>query len=70
MNLTARETEIVEAIATIGKEDICMKQMAGLLHIEYKTLMSYRANILKKNGYTSWDGFICDYLREEIKKEQ
>ena len=71
MKLTDRELEVVEAIVTIGKEDICMKQMAGLLHIEYKTLMAYRANILKKNGYTSWDGFICDYLREEeTKKEQ
>ena len=67
MNLTNREAEVVEAIATIGKQNICMKQMAGLLHIEYKTLMAYRANILKKNGYSSWEGFLCDFVREEEK---
>lgn len=67
MELSCREQEVIEAIVTIGKQDICMKQMAGLLHIEYKTLMIHRKNAMLKNGYTSWEGFLCDYVREEKK---
>lgn len=65
MRLTVRQKEVLEACSTIGREDICNKELASKLGIAYKTLMRHREMAMKANGYTSWDGFIADFVRDD-----
>lgn len=65
MRLTVRQREVLEACSTIGREDIPNKELASRLGIAYKTLMLHRETAMKQNGYTSWDGFLADFVRED-----
>lgn len=66
MRLTVREREVIEAFATIGKEDINGKQIAYRLGICYRVLLRHKHNAMIKNGYYSWEGFISDFARDEM----
>ena len=63
MNLTKREREMIDAIASIGKENVSMKEISDRLGVTYDHLMHMRNNIARKNGYSTFIGFICDYVR-------
>lgn len=63
MRLTVRQREVLEACSTIGREDICNKELASRLGIAYKTLMRHKEMAMRENGYTSWDGFLADFVR-------
>lgn len=65
MRLTVRQREVLEACSSIGREDICNKELASRLGIAYKTLMRHKEMAMKENGYTSWDGFIADFVRDD-----
>lgn len=65
MRLTVRQREVLEACSTIGREDICNKELASRLGIAYKTLMRHKEMAMKENGYTSWDGFLADFARDD-----
>lgn len=64
--LTKREREIMESMATIGREDISMPALASMLHITYKSLMRTKYNAMRRNGYRSWEGFFADYILTEF----
>ena len=65
MRLTVRQREVLEACSTIGREDICNKELASRLGIAYKTLMRHKEMAMRENGYTSWDGFLADFARDD-----
>lgn len=65
MDLSERERELIEAIASIGKKNISMKEIASSLGISYKHFINQRMYIAHKNGYHSFAGFLCDYVREQ-----
>lgn len=69
MKLTKRERDIIEAIATISKQDIPMKQLSSMLGISYPVLIRHKKEAMRKNGYSSWDGFLADFVREELTEE-
>ena len=66
MRLTAREREVIEAFATIGKEDICAKQIASRLGMCYRVMLKHRHKAMARNGYTSWNGFLSAYAQEML----
>ena len=66
MELTDRQRAIIEAISTIGRQDITNKQLADMLHIKYGTLIQIKTEAMHRNGYMSWDGFLSDFVREEM----
>ena len=66
MILTVREREVIEAFATIVREDICAKQIAYRLGMCYRVLLKHKYNAMKRNGYTSWNGFLSAYAQELI----
>lgn len=68
IKLTSREREVMEAFATIGRQDICAKQIAYRLGITYRVLLKHKHNAMAKNGYTSWTGFISDFAQELASK--
>lgn len=63
MKLTKRDREIMDAIVSIGKENVSMKEVADRLGITYDHLMHVRIEIARKNGYCTFIGFMCDYSR-------
>lgn len=69
MNITDREKEMLDAIASIGKQNLSMKDIADSLGISTEYLINKRGLIAKKNGYYSFIGFICDYVREQERNE-
>ena len=69
MNITKREKEIIDAIASIGKSNLSMKDIAHSLGISTDYLINKRGEIARKNGYFSFIGFICDYVRENELSE-
>lgn len=68
MQLTTREREICEAFATIGKEGYTIRELAKRMGISYRVLIRHRERAMKRNGYTSWIGFITDFTREMQKE--
>ena len=68
MNLTKREMEMIDAIVSIGKENVSMKEISDRLGVTYDHFMHTRNNIAKKNGYSTFIGFICDYVRHAEQK--
>lgn len=68
MLLSEREREIMEAMSSIGKRNISMKEIASSLGITYNHLMKKRAIMQAKNGYSTFIGFVCDYVKEERKQ--
>ena len=63
MKLTKRDREIMDAIVSIGKGNVSMKEIADSLGITYDHLMHVRREIANKNGYATFLGFVCDYSR-------
>lgn len=61
--LTRREIEIMDKIASIGRTNISMKQIADSLGLKYWYLMRKRSEMMKRNGYGTFLGFICDFVR-------
>ena len=68
MILTDREKRIMEEISAIGRANISMKQIADRLGVSYDYLLHKRCEILRKNGYLTFTGFLCDYVRETAKE--
>lgn len=66
MRLTSREREVIEAFATIGREDICAKQIASRLGMCYRVMQKHRYKAMKRNGFTSWNGFLSEYAQEMV----
>lgn len=64
--LSPKQREVVESIATIGKQDIPMKELASRLGLSYRVMMRYKEEAMKRNGYTSWDGFLADFVKDEL----
>lgn len=65
MILTDREKEIIDKVVSIGKTNVSMKQVADSLGISLDYLNHKKCEIVRKNGYFTFIGFICDYLREK-----
>ena len=55
---------MIEAVANIGKQDISMKQIADDLGMSYDYFAHKRMQIARKNGYHTFIGFLCDYVRK------
>ena len=56
---------MIEAVANIGKQDISMKQIADDLGMSYDYFAHKRMQIARKNGYHTFIGFLCDYVRNQ-----
>lgn len=67
LNLTGRERELLESIATIGRQDISMSMLADRMHITYKSLMRMRSQIVMRNGYYSFEALLCDYILDDFQ---
>lgn len=67
--LTNRERELLENLATIGREDIHMDSLAQMMGITYKSLMRMKYNAMRKNGYKSWEGFYADFILKEFVED-
>lgn len=70
MKLTAKQKEVLEACSTIGRQDIPMKKLASMLGMSYRVLMRHRESAMKANGYTSWDGFLADFVRYDYLSDR
>ena len=68
MVLTKREKEIMDAIVSIGKENVSMKEIASRLGITYNHLMKVKYLIMLKNHYATPIGLIVDYAKESALK--
>lgn len=64
MRLTKREKEIMDAIVSVGKENVSMKEIASRLGITYNHMMKVKYLIMLKNNYATPLGLIVDYARE------
>lgn len=67
--LTRRERELLENLATIGREDITMASLSKMMGITYKSLMRMKYNAMRKNGYKSWEGFYADFILKEFVED-
>lgn len=65
-----REREVCEAFATIGRESYTMEELARMMGISYRVLLRHRENAMRKNGYSSWTGFITDFAREMMEEDR
>ena len=63
ITLTRREVEIMDKITSIGRTNISMKQIADSLGLKYWYLMKKRSEMMKRNGYWTFLGFVCDFVR-------
>lgn len=70
MNLTDREIQIMEAISSIGKGNLSMKELADKLCISYDYLLHKKCEMVQKNGYLTFTGFLCDYVREKAMEDK
>lgn len=70
MILTDREKEIMEAISSIGRRNISMKQIADYLGISHNHLRHKKMEMIRKNGYYTFMGFLCDYVKEKERSGQ
>jgi len=64
MQLTNRQREVMEAYARIGKGNLCGRQIADGLGISYRRLNQIKGEILARNGYLTFLGALCDWVRE------
>ncbi len=55
---------MMDAIVSIGRDNTSMKEVADRLGITYSHMMQTRSNMVRRNGYSTFLGFLCDYLRE------
>lgn len=69
MELTKREREVMLTVTSIGKQDICCKQIAQILGIQYDTLVKLKKSAMERNGYVSWNGFLADFAKEEAAQK-
>lgn len=67
MNVTCREKEMMDAIVSIGKRNLSMKEIANSLGVSYGYFMRKREEIAWKNGYATQLGCIIDYAVERAK---
>ena len=65
MHLTDREEEIMEELSTIGRRNLSLKQIADSLGISFDYLCHKKVSMARKNGYFTFTGFLCDYVREK-----
>lgn len=64
MKLTKREKEIMDAIISVGKDNVSMKEIADKLGISYNHMMKVKYFIMVKNQYSTPLGLIIDYAKE------
>ena len=43
-----------------------MKELASRLGLSYRVMMRYKEEAMQRNGYTSWDGFLADFVKDEL----
>ena len=70
MRLTKREKEIMDAIVSVGKENVSMKEIASRLGITYNHMMKVKYLIMLKNNYATPLGLIVDYARESASGDE
>lgn len=64
MKLTMRDISILDEIATIGRANTSMKEVAHGLGISYGYLMRRKAVMARNNGYATFQGLLVDYVKE------
>ena len=55
---------ILDTICRIGRKNLSMKEIADSLGISYSYLMRRKVEIAHNNGYQTFIGFLCEYVRE------